>query len=397
MVGGYFDAGDHLKLLFPLSTSLTFIGIATNEFRDAIKSAGQLDYAKDALRWGADQLMAAHIKPKSFIGQVGDPGSDHAYWGRPEDATNLPRPCYIWDMDSQPASDLASAAASALAAASLVFRPTDSAYADKCLEHAKQLYVAASGKEGKYSSSYSAVTYVYNSYTFRDDLALAAAMLWKATGDKNYLDETKKQRSKSDFSVESYVNWDAVGPVSAILLKCGGAETTESISHIQKFLSDWQSCNSNGYKKTSKGLCIAPLGGWGILRHATSAAFASLLYAKCETDSSKRSAAIQFAKSQVDYALGSGGRSFVVGYGNNPPTHPHHRAASCPDRPAPCDWNAYNSPAPNPQVIKGALVGGPGGPGDEYADDRNNFQTNEVAVDFNAGFTGALAGLLALE
>lgn len=396
MAGGYFDAGDHLKLLFPLSTSLAFIGLATNEFRDAIKSAGQLEFAKDAIRWGTDNLMAAHIKPKQFIGQVGDPGTDHAYWGRPEEQTG-PRPCYTWDMTSQPASDLASAAASALAAASLVFRPTDSAYADKCLQHSKELYSAAAGNEGKYSSSYSSVTYVYNSDTFRDDLALAAAMLWKATGDASYLEETKKQRAKSDFSQVSYVNWDSVGPVSAILLKCGGAETSEATSHIEKFLSDWQQCDSNGYKKTSKGLCIAPLGGWGNLRHATSAAFASLLYAKCETDSSKRNAAIQFAKSQVDYALGSGGRSFVVGYGNNPPTHPHHRGASCPNAPATCDWNAYNSAGPNPQTISGALVGGPGGPGDDYQDDRNNFQTNEVAIDFNAGFTGALAGLLALE
>jgi len=34
----------------------------------------------------------------------------------------------------------------------------------------------------------------------------------------------------------------------------------------------------------------------------------------------------QFAKSQIDYILGDAGRSYVVGYGNNPPTHVHHRA-----------------------------------------------------------------------
>ena len=32
---------------------------------------------------------------------------------------------------------------------------------------------------------------------------------------------------------------------------------------------------------------------------------------------------------QVNYILGSTGRSFVVGYGVNPPTHCHHRGASC--------------------------------------------------------------------
>lgn len=51
----------------------------------------------------------------------------------------------------------------------------------------------------------------------------------------------------------------------------------------------------------------------------------------------------------------------MVGYGNNPPTRPHHRAASCPDRPASCTYDsAFNAPGPNPQV--GAVVVGMGAP-----------------------------------
>ena len=30
-------------------------------------------------------------------------------------------------------------------------------------------------------------------------------------------------------------------------------------------------------------------------------------------------------KSQIDYVLGDGGRSYVVGFGENPPKNPHHR------------------------------------------------------------------------
>lgn len=33
----------------------------------------------------------------------------------------------------------------------------------------------------------------------------------------------------------------------------------------------------------------------------------------------------KWAKSQIGYALGDTGRSFVVGFGVNPPTQPHHR------------------------------------------------------------------------
>jgi hypothetical protein len=34
----------------------------------------------------------------------------------------------------------------------------------------------------------------------------------------------------------------------------------------------------------------------------------------------------QFVKTQIDYILGDSGRSYVVGFGNNPPTHARHRS-----------------------------------------------------------------------
>ena len=64
---------------------------------------------------------------------------------------------------------------------------------------------------------------------------------------------------------------------------------------------------------------------------------------------------------------------------------------SCPDLPAPCDWSNYNYNGPNPQVIKGALVGGPDST-DNYVDKRYDYQMNEVACDYNSGFQSALAG-----
>ena len=46
-------------------------------------------------------------------------------------------------------------------------------------------------------------------------------------------------------------------------------------------------------------------------------------------------------------------------------------------------------------MLYGALVGGPSSANDgaSYTDDRGNFVNNEVATDYNAGFTGALARL----
>lgn len=102
---------------------------------------------------------------------------------------------------------------------------------------------------------------------------------------------------------------------------------------------------------------------------------------------------MQFVRDQIGYILGDTGRSYVIGFGNNPPKKPHHRGSSCPDRPDVCDWNAYNSPNDNPQELTGALVGGPD-QNDNFNDDRGDYVSNEVATDYNAGFQGAVASLI---
>ncbi len=58
-----------------------------------------------------------------------------------------------------------------------------------------------------------------------------------------------------------------------------------------------------------------------------------------------------------------------------------------------CDWNDFSSPDPNPQVLEGALVGGPD-ENDNWTDRRDDAVMNEVATDYNAGFQSALAGVL---
>ena len=83
--------------------------------------------------------------------------------------------------------------------------------------------------------------------------------------------------------------------------------------------------------------------------------------------------------SLVRYMLGDGRRSFVVGHGRHPPLRPHHRGASCPQPPAPCNHSALHSPKPNPNRLTGALVGGPFFD-DSYPDDRSDHIRSEVSL-----------------
>jgi endoglucanase len=158
---------------------------------------------------------------------------------------------------------------------------------------------------------------------------------------------------------------------------------------MTSFLSDWFGAGP-WVKYTPKGLAFT--GTWGSLRHTGNGVFLAEAYAARAADAPKDKVHCLTLK-QLGYILGDAGRSFVVGYGVNPPQQAHHRAASCPDRPTTCSYNDFNSPSPNPHVLYGAVVGGPDG-SDTYQDQRNNFVQNEVATDYNAGFQGALAAAI---
>ena len=72
-----------------------------------------------------------------------------------------------------------------------------------------------------------------------------------------------------------------------------------------------------------------------------------------------------WARSQMKYILGDSGRSYVVGFGNDPPTHAHHRGVSCPletgglgSNVPTCDYDNFNVASADPNIIYGALLGG---------------------------------------
>lgn len=106
---------------------------------------------------------------------------------------------------------------------------------------------------------------------------------------------------------------------------------------------------------------------------------------------------------QVDYILGENPKmtSYMVGYGKNFPKHVHHRSSSIPSilvdtQPLSCDsgFNFYYASSENPNVLTGAVVGGPDD-NDEYTDDRNNYAQSEPATYINAPLVGTLSYIAA--
>ena len=213
--------------------------------------------------------------------------------------------------------------------------------------------------------------------------------IYRATNNKAYL--TKAENMYRVFSIGNKpwsFSWDDKRAGVQLML----AELTKKpiyVQAIQRFLNGWLPRHSVKY--TPRGLAWRDK--WGPNRYAANTAFLALVAADIGiTPVIYRS----FAKKQIHYMLGDGGRSFVVGFGKNPPQRPHHRSSSCPSRPAPCNWSNFNNPGPNPKVLYGALVGGPN-QYDKYTDSRKDHVANEVATDYNAGFQSAVAGLKSLQ
>lgn len=138
-MGGYYDAGDNLKLGFPLAFTITMLSWSTIEFNDKLSQQKELQNALSAIKWGTDYLIKAHTSPDVLYGEIGDPDSDHPCWMRPEDMTT-PRTAYKLD-DQHPGSDLVAETAAALAAASIAFKSVDKKYSSTLLLHATQVSI----------------------------------------------------------------------------------------------------------------------------------------------------------------------------------------------------------------------------------------------------------------
>nr|CAB3448663.1 unnamed protein product [Digitaria exilis] len=199
LVGGYYDAGDNVKFGLPMAFTVTMLSWGVHDFGDAMATVGELDAARDAVRWGADYLLkAAMAVPEKLYVQVGDPYQDHRCWERPEDM-DTPRNVYKVTPE-KPGSDVAGETAAALAAASLVFRASDPGYSSKLLQTARklgggvardmrsngvrvQVFDFADKYRGSYSDSLSSVACpFYCSYSgHHDELLWAAAWLHMAT------------------------------------------------------------------------------------------------------------------------------------------------------------------------------------------------------------------------
>lgn len=155
---------------------------------------------------------------------------------------------------------------------------------------------------------------------------------------------------------------------------------------------------------------------WNNLQYVTSASFLLAVYSdylsaanaklNCPEGQIQPQELLNFAKSQADYILGKNPKamSYIVGYGARYPVHVHHRDASIPSisvvrAVVGCvqgfeTW--YHRTEGNPNVIYGALVGGPD-QNDNFSDDRSNYEGTEPTISGAGPLVGLFSKLQSLN
>ncbi|KAL6619561.1 hypothetical protein ACP70R_034700 [Stipagrostis hirtigluma subsp. patula] len=424
LVGGYYDAGDNVKFGLPMAFTVTMMSWGILEYGKQMAAAGELQNAMDAVKWGTDYFIKAHPEPDVLYGEVGDGDTDHSCWQRPEDMTTS-RQAFRVDPQN-PGSDLAGETAAAMAAASLVFRHKYPGYANLLLEHSKQLFAFADKYRGKYDASITVARNYYGSFSgYGDELLWAAAWLYEVTEDRYYLDYLANNGDAlggTGWSINQF-GWDVKYPgvqvLAAKFLLQGRAG--EHAAALQRYRQNAEffvcSCVGKGgasnVPRTPGGMMYHQR--WNNLQFVTSASFLLTVYAdyatvlpgaggavRCPAGAARPYEILAFVRSQVNYILGDNPRatSYMVGYGGSFPRQVHHRGASIVSvRTDPSfvscqegysSW--YPRPAGNPNVLEGAVVGGPD-ENDDFADERNNYEQTEAATYNSAPLLGVLARL----
>lgn len=397
LTGGWYDAGDNVKFNLPMAYSSMVLGWSYLNNPEAYAKSGQTKWMLHDIKWANDYFVKCNPDSRTYYYQVGDGGKDHGFWGAPELVeAKMERPSFkVDDTSAGGGSCVTGEAAASLAVASLVLKDSDPSRSAEYLAHAKTLYGMA--ERAKSDAGYTAASGFYTSYSgFYDELSLAGCWLYKATGDKTYLEKAEQYAENfgtefqggTEMAYSWTMSWDDTHMGACLLL----AELTGKDKYytaIENSIDCW-----NGKLAGSNPITISPgglsfLSQWGSVRYANNQAFIDAIYVGLEkADRQHIADANSYIERTVNYTLGSSGQNFMVGYNSQSPKNPHHRAAHG------CWSNNLNAePATSRHTLVGAVVGGPSGANDSYKDDRSDYIANEVACDYNAGFTGACAYL----
>jgi hypothetical protein len=213
--GGWHDAGDQLKYLITASNATAQLlmawdlapGALGDDRVDALGRPfrnGAPDVLDEA-RWGLEWMLRLHPAPDQLYHQVAD-DRDHIGWKLPpadeaDYGWGKGRERVVYAADGRPQglgrhrstatglANLAGRYAAAMALAHRAWTDRDAAFAARCLQAGREVYAIGRAGEGFQQGNSHGAPYRYNEDTWADDMEWGAAEMFKATGERAYLDD----------------------------------------------------------------------------------------------------------------------------------------------------------------------------------------------------------------
>lgn len=398
--GGWYDAGDHGKYVVNggISTWLVVNSFerAKRTGKDAALGDSTLRVPErgngvpdvlDEARWELDFLMRMQVpEDKQYAGMAFHKIHDAAWTGMPMRPEQDAQPRELHRPSTAATLNLAAAAAQC----ARVFRPYDSAYADRCLSSARRAWTAAQANPALYApDSDGTGGGAYGDAQVTDEFYWAAAELYAATGEGAYRDAVTSSpwhTSATAFTPYGF-GWADTAALGRLVLATvpTGLPATD-VARVRSSVT----AAADGYlaRMTAQGYAVpVPADGyfWGSNGEVANDAVVMAVAGELTGDGRYRAGALE----TMDYLLGRNalGLSYVTGYGETSAQNQHHRFwahqldSSLPHPPAGSLAGGPNSALQDP-VAEEKLTGC--APAACYVDDIGSYSTNEVAVNWNA-------------
>ena len=393
---GWHDAGDFGKYTVNAGITVGCLFMAWDHFGDKLKdisldipdtAEGYPDFLKE-LKWETDWLFSMQYPDGS--GRVAHKLTrlDFSDFIMPE---NDDEKRYYTGWGSAATADFVAM----MAMASRYFEPYDKEYAKKCLEAAKLSYEFLKNNPENVAPNQRDFSTGGYGTTDPDDRLWAAAEMWETTGEEEYLKDIEARISAPPAN-RGFGGFGRRGMNAAAgpALKVDEDWDWGNVRNLGMFtyvLSERQGRNPELLETVKKDVLAA---ADGIVEKANADVYGRTLGTKyywgCNGGLGRQALNLyvadeighkpEYKNAALDiighlFGRNSYGRSYVTGLGYNPPMHPHDRRSGADDIEAP--WPGY-------------VIGG-GQNAKNWQDDQESYQTNEIAINWQAGLVYALA------
>ncbi len=305
MLGGWYDAGDYIKFTHTIAYTAYNILLAyeinagifsglkhqanTSTFNDLLEEAHH----------GLSYLLKTMPTKELFIIQVAD-SFDH------EAGSRLPENDFFWN-GKRPAFSSKSRTQMSLTVAALsigarIFNDEDRGFAENCKTKAVEIYNEMQSGNNVVNSSYYRTTdnIFYQDDSYWDNMALAAAELFKTTGIQVYLDDANTYATKAGAAY--WCAWESLNMKAFYRLATIGQSYPEFVTDLDYFYNRAY-VNSNIWNHPHEYT-------WGSLYSQFGVANSALCYQLLNPEAKY----LNMAKDVIDYTFGlnNWGYCFIV-------------------------------------------------------------------------------------